>query len=476
MNAITQLPPVSARQQSLAELFDSLGDDLAIDRYQRPYVWGARHINQLLDDLVGFVGAQTGTVNYYLGTVLLHRKEGRRYIIDGQQRLTTLCLLYHCLHQRLPARCGQLDYHQQASRDAVRNARRLLASAGAGIERLRRVDDLFARLRITCIEVERQDLAFTFFDTQNSRGVPLETAHLLKAFHLGAIADGGELRRQCARLWETRSAQEALLAQLWRGRRWRGRVTGYESRPLLIEEFARDTPMAAPLRGHGGVRFALLEARLPAGVKVMDWQGSAGVEGAAADWPFALRQPISRGLGFFLYCERFAALRQRLLAVDPVDSGGFVDFHRMVIAPLTPYLRQLYELACLLFVERFGTGELLRFVRWLDFNLGRLRLVKKSIRSETPLIYLSESPRNLLDVIAHAYEAEEVIRHLQSVDDKLSVEAQRRLEEVIGELSGGARKDWSARGRYLYSVLKHYDKKLHVYSLKEHRQWIEQTI
>lgn len=464
---------------SLVTLLNGPGDDLAIDRYQRPYVWGARHIEQLLDDLIEFFVERRSQGDYYLGSVLLHRnrKEGRRYIVDGQQRLTTLCLLYHCLQQALPARCGRLEYHQSSSLQALRQARRLLAGAGERLERLRPVGDLFARLRITCIEVERQDLAFTFFDTQNGRGVPLESAHLLKAFHLDAIPreeaeQGDALRCQCARLWESRSKQESLLALLWRGRSWRGRLlSGYETRALLLSEFAHGTRVGGALRGYGGARFALLEV---AGVTVTDCPSGTPAEPAASDWPFALRQPIVRGLGFFLYCERFAALRQRLLAIDPPESGGFVDFHRGVIAPLSPYLRQLYELACLLFVERFGTLDLLRFVLWLDFNLGRLRLLKRSIRSETPLIYLSESPRNLLDVIAHGYDAQEVLGHLRGVTDQLSATDDKRVEDARDEVREGAHKGGGVCARYLRSVLAYYRKTEPDYSFQEHRRWIEQ--
>lgn len=476
----SRLPPVVARPLSLATLLDGPGDDLAIDRYQRPYVWGARHIEQLLGDLIDFFVERRSQGDYYLGSVLLHRKQGQRYIVDGQQRLTTLCLLYHCLRQVLPARCRGLKYHQSSSQEALRQARRLLAGAGERLERLRRVGDLFARLRITCIEVERQDLAFTFFDTQNGRGVPLETAHLLKAFHLDAIpreADeqGEERRRQCARLWESRSDQESLLALLWRGRRWRGRVEGYETRALLLAEFAHGTRADGVLRGYGGSCCALLKAHLSEeGLRVTGGLRGLPAESTASDWPIALRQPIEHGLGFFLYCERFAALRQRLRAVDPPGSGGFVDFHRAVIAPLSPYLRQLYELACLLFVERFGSLELLSFARWLDFNLGRLRLLKRSIRSETPLIYLSGSPRNLLDVIAHSYDAQEVLGHLRDVTDQLSAEDGKRLEEVRNEAWGATRKGGSVCARYLRSVLEYYRKTGSDYSLQEHRRWMEQ--
>ena len=70
------------------------GAALRLDHYQRPYVWDSLKVNQLLDDLHEFKKNNTEHV-YYLGTVLLHRHDEKqaRFVIDGQQRLSTLAVL-----------------------------------------------------------------------------------------------------------------------------------------------------------------------------------------------------------------------------------------------------------------------------------------------------------------------------------------------------------------------------------------------
>ncbi len=65
---------------------------LCIPEYQRPYVWGEKQIDKLIDDLKDH-SQQFADSPYYLGSVILHAQDGCLNIIDGQQRLTTLALL-----------------------------------------------------------------------------------------------------------------------------------------------------------------------------------------------------------------------------------------------------------------------------------------------------------------------------------------------------------------------------------------------
>ena len=73
-----------------------------VDYYQREYSWEQKHIEQLVTDLTStFLAAYTegdarGSVelysNYYLGPFVVSSKNGKKSIIDGQQRLTSLTL------------------------------------------------------------------------------------------------------------------------------------------------------------------------------------------------------------------------------------------------------------------------------------------------------------------------------------------------------------------------------------------------
>ena len=88
-----------------------VGWPLALDSYQRGFVWGPDKLLQLTSDLAEFAGQPDKTLPYYIGAVLLHRDvhQSRRFIIDGQQRITALSLLYHrATVHRQRARCSSI--------------------------------------------------------------------------------------------------------------------------------------------------------------------------------------------------------------------------------------------------------------------------------------------------------------------------------------------------------------------------------
>src|SRR3954471_9678353 len=83
----------------------------SIDYYQREYKWQQKQVSELLDDLAEkFLeshaeGNERSAVaeygHYFLGAIIISDKEGQKFIIDGQQRLTTLSLLLIFLHREL---------------------------------------------------------------------------------------------------------------------------------------------------------------------------------------------------------------------------------------------------------------------------------------------------------------------------------------------------------------------------------------
>lgn len=60
-----------------------------IPSYQRGYRWSETEVVRLLDDIY-----QNGKKNYCLQPVVVRKKEDQHELIDGQQRLTTLYLIY----------------------------------------------------------------------------------------------------------------------------------------------------------------------------------------------------------------------------------------------------------------------------------------------------------------------------------------------------------------------------------------------
>lgn len=69
--------------------------------HQRPYAWTTEETGTLFDDLYEFYRTEASD-DYFLGTIVLI-KEDKSYadIIDGQQRLTTLIILFSVLESKL---------------------------------------------------------------------------------------------------------------------------------------------------------------------------------------------------------------------------------------------------------------------------------------------------------------------------------------------------------------------------------------
>lgn len=182
-------------------LLASSHNRLALDTYQRPYVWGEDKVQELLKDLREFLDAPAAGLDYYMGALLIHNdvKKKKQFVIDGQQRLTTLSILYYVLHGSLPEG-ADFSFRSPESATHIKATQRLFAAAGLTAQ----WKSVFKRIRFTVITVPNEDLAFTFFDNQNSRGVPLGAADLLKAFHLRAIEGNHREKMQAmyARRWE----------------------------------------------------------------------------------------------------------------------------------------------------------------------------------------------------------------------------------------------------------------------------------
>lgn len=89
---------------SMQELFFERAENYTIPMYQRNYAWRDSEITQLITDIVDYAKKNhraDNPQNYYLGTLIVYTKKQPQGIIyetiDGQQRLTTLWLLFQCL-------------------------------------------------------------------------------------------------------------------------------------------------------------------------------------------------------------------------------------------------------------------------------------------------------------------------------------------------------------------------------------------
>src|SRR4051794_24362156 len=103
---VSAMNRIDGEPRSVRELLS--GRKYALDYYQRDYAWERKHVAELVEDLEdkfrsGYDETHERTAvesypQYFLGSVIISHKGTQRYIVDGQQRLTSLTLLIIYLH------------------------------------------------------------------------------------------------------------------------------------------------------------------------------------------------------------------------------------------------------------------------------------------------------------------------------------------------------------------------------------------
>lgn len=255
---------IQVQRRSVREL---LGSKFTIDYYQREYRWEKKQIIELLDDLCETFEESHGSsgsnkdredvknyAHYFLGQIIISKSDGKNFIVDGQQRLTSLTLLlihiYHNLsgdqnnitesniiadQKRLIAdlifsvqygkRSFNLDVpDRKECMDALFNDKEEIESDGQPeairniIERYqdieeelpKRVSDeslpyfsdwLTEKVILVEIMANSEGDAYTIFETMNDRGLSLTPMEMLKGYLLSNIGDT-DLRDRAGDVWK----------------------------------------------------------------------------------------------------------------------------------------------------------------------------------------------------------------------------------------------------------------------------------
>lgn len=93
---------ITGHEYPLLKIFSS-DFEYHIPAYQRPYAWTVEETSTLFDDLYSFYTSEPEDENYFLGSIVLIKEntDRRADVIDGQQRLTTLTILFAVLAECL---------------------------------------------------------------------------------------------------------------------------------------------------------------------------------------------------------------------------------------------------------------------------------------------------------------------------------------------------------------------------------------
>lgn len=230
------------------------GAKYAIDYYQREYKWQTKHITELLNDLadkflesyeLGHERSAVGEYgHYFLGSTIISDKDGEKFIIDGQQRLTTLTLLLIYLHHALEdgeqrGQVAELIFSQKFGKKSfnlnVPERERCMNALYSGetfdetdqpesvlniVARYADIDErypeelsgaalpyfvdwLMENVHFVEITAYSDEDAYTIFETMNDRGLSLTPTDMLKGYLLANITDPDK-RNYASSVWRER--------------------------------------------------------------------------------------------------------------------------------------------------------------------------------------------------------------------------------------------------------------------------------
>jgi hypothetical protein len=246
---------IDGKARTISEILK--GKRYGIDFYQREYRWQKKQVKELIDDLTDqFLqshrpgnprNAVANYGNYFLGSIILSERDGKQFIVDGQQRLTSITLLLLLLHRKQGQRGDRValeeliyseKFGERSFNIAVEDRRAIMTSLFHGDvpdtseasesvqtivaryqdleellqEQAEDIDDatlpffcdwLTEKVHLIEISAASDEDAYTIFETMNDRGLSLTPLDMLKGYLLASISDIGQ-RNEAARLWRER--------------------------------------------------------------------------------------------------------------------------------------------------------------------------------------------------------------------------------------------------------------------------------
>src|ERR1039458_4362485 len=366
--------PIDVSIRLYENLFDKKRK-IVIPEYQRPYIWGKEKAEELLMDFEDYFIKSKPNKPYYLGTIIYfyNEHEGHYEVIDGQQRITTLLIIQKLLSNHELPEYQNVFYNSHQSIKYIKEAQTYFQQNFELLEKLEECNFL-KNLNFTLIITHTEDDAFTFFDTQNNRGIKLGATDFLKAYHLRAI-NSEILQEQSARQWEKSSTtinEGSLLSHLfekilWRARNWKGQnQIIFENKDAILKTFQKSTiknkyPDSYPLYPNFYNRKAVAHQYQTNGELFQIQSNSTSI--SKADYPYSLRQPIHKGINFFKYSDKYIAIYQLLFQSNECSNSEIVEmqkFYEIVYNyDMSVYLRHFMQLCLIAYYDVFGSKDIL---------------------------------------------------------------------------------------------------------------------
>lgn len=427
---MNNIPTVSAQKIKVNEMLDY--DQLHIPEYQRPYRWTEKNVIQLLQDVND--ARLNGKQDYLIGSVILHRNDGRLDIVDGQQRLTTICLIVKVFTEtkhKLPSfKYNHTDSfrHIKENHDTIKKWKDQNIPT---VEQSIFIDYLLNSCLFVQITVSKLNEAFQLFETQNGRGKPLEVYNLLKAYHIRAMTDALKQDKiDCDVRWEDAASYFALGGErydllrqvinehLYRTRVWSRGHRAKEFKRQDVDEFkgltiGKDTSVEFTYQNgllQQQIALALIQNLNMGLFKIKSRFEHGDPENMS---PFVnINQLIINGKSFFDYVETYVEIYKRIfIQTDSSQLANFKKFYNEYCKGYKghwrsgdTYIRQVYKSAIILTFDKFGERGVNYLYESLYLCLYRYRLENSQVKYTTmvnnssKIFTIIHHAKNLLDL------------------------------------------------------------------------------
>ena len=437
---------MSEEKAKILKIDDVLELNLRIPDYQRPYKWTIKHVQQLLDDLLTHFRNQEQV--YRIGTVVIH-KDGKNFdIVDGQQRLITLSLLLYYLNNKKKLKekslLDETITHTHSKNNIIDNYNFIENYSISDKDEFKTY--LLEICEMVYVELDDLDEAFQFFDSQNSRGKPLESYDLLKAYHLREMKDKPkEIVHHCVERWEKSALSQEINNLdkiinyiLFRLRRWHYQESGEVFTSDELETFkgvseSTNYPYLSPL-------FATKV------VEKLAQQNPMFYHPRFVRTNFQTIQTLINGEQFFDYVQYYAESYEKLFKegiglVDKVTKINGKDLGKGVNTFLNnqdycyrvgdKYLKNLFECIVLFYFDKFGEIYLDEFINKAFLWVYRIRFEYQRITFKT-IEDEAHSKNGLFNHIEKSSMPIQVLRYTSVIrEDKFS-NIDKKIKDVFG--------------------------------------------
>ena len=422
--------------------------NLAIPTYQRPYKWSVQSVLTLINDI--YVAYKSNVLEYRIGTVVLHDDLRTLNIVDGQQRLTTISILFFAIHRicdnikKLPRSLLDAKFNSLSSEAIVRNfeviKKRLLEFKKQELESF--TGYLLDHCTVVSIVTKDEQEAFQFFDSQNSRGKALVPHDLLKSYHLREMYDELEnIKVDIINTWEStaQSELEYLFAEnLFPLIQWYRNKDGLNYSVNQINIFKG-------IKNSNNYNFSVYNKASNLYVEKFNLSGGYELVSGKVLNQYQLTQPLIAGKRFFLYTQHYLNLYNQL---EKRIHYSFNENEIIKSGAGDNYIYNLFINILMFYVDRFNMDSLTEnrikfFYKWAY----SLRISMKAVYRESINKYAQgkserlNSELNLFSIISDMQDPTELDTILL---DKVSEDTFKnskvnikRYQKVFEKISGG---------------------------------------